>query len=173
MRRSRYRHAERSRPKSFNSLLHMCAITAFIILLVICWIPNELFYVLSKFSITQFDTPLHRATVVLAILNSCVNPWINGATNRNYSKRFTRILCFRKNAEVAPEQTNITPKEGAIRRRNDKKFSNLEPLQKHQEGSKEKPKVPSEEDNIKITMTGIPCDAEDNHIRDINGQSKL
>ena len=166
MRRSRYRHAKSSRPKSFNSLLHMCAITG--LLLAICWIPNQLFYVLSKFSITQFDTPLHHATVVLAMLNSCVNPWIYGATNRNYRKRFARILCFRKNAEVAPEQTNITAKEGVIRRRNDERFTNMEPLQKHQEGSQRKPKVLPEESNIKITMTGIPCDAED-----INGQSKL
>jgi len=94
MRRSRYRHAKGSRPKSLNSLLRMCAITG--LLLALCWIPNQSFYVLSKFNITQFDTPLHHATVVLAMLNSCLNPWIYGATNRNYRRRFTRILCFWK-----------------------------------------------------------------------------
>ena len=129
MRRSHYRHAKSSRPKSFDSLFRMCAITG--LLLAVCWIPNQFFYVLSKFSITQFDTPLHHATVVLAMLNSCVNPWIYGATNRNYRKRFITILCLRRNGEVAPEQTNITAKEGAIRRRDDEKFSNMEPLQKH------------------------------------------
>lgn len=66
-------------------------------------------------------------TVVLAMLNSCVNPWIYGATNRNYRKRFTRILCLWKNVEVAPEQTEVTAIEGVIGRWDDRNFSKTEP----------------------------------------------
>ena len=119
MRRSHHRHAKDSHPKSLNRVLRMCAITGLV--LALCWIPNQLFYVLSKFNITQFDTPLHHATVVLAMLNSCVNPWIYAATNRNYRQRFKRVLCFRKNVGVVSEDTDITPKEGG--RRDGKKFS--------------------------------------------------
>lgn len=174
IRRSHYRLARSSRPKSLNSLLRTCAITG--LLLALCWVPNQFFYVLSKFNITQFDTPLHHATVVLAMLNSCVNPWIYGATNRNYRKRFKRILSFWKNVEVVPEGTDITAKEGGIRRRDDERFSKTEPYSEASrvvdcsafipEGSQGKPEVPQEESNRQITMTGISHDDEDTHIRD-------
>ena len=159
MRRSQYRHAKGSRPKSLNRVLRMCAITG--LLLALCWIPNQFFYVLSKFNITQFDTPLHHATVVLAMLNSCVNPWIYAATNSNYRKRFTRVLCFWKNVGVVSEDADITTKEGVIGRRDDKKFSKKGP---HTEASRG---VNCSVESIrKITKNGLPHDDQDTHIRE-------
>ena len=83
--------------------------------LAVCWIPNQFVYLLSKFNITQLDTPLHHATVVLAMFNSCVNPWIYGAANRNYRRKFIKILCFLKKVHVAPEETDITVRERGTR----------------------------------------------------------
>ena len=113
MRRSRDRFSRSNHTKSFKSLLRMCALTG--LFLAVCWIPNQFVYVLSKFNITQIDTPLHHATVVLAMFNSCVNPWIYGATNRNYRRKFKRILCFWKRVEVIPEETDITARERGTR----------------------------------------------------------
>ena len=186
MRKSRDRLG-RSNTKSFNSLLRMCAITG--LFLAICWIPNQFVYVLSKFSITQLDTPLHHATVVLAMFNSCVNPWIYGATNRNYRKKFTRILCFWKKVAVAPEETDITAKERGTRSSHDGRLSKTEQQPEGsrvvdyssfgREGSRTKPENPQEESSRKISMTGIPQEYEEiTHIRDetVNNsvtQSKL
>ena len=178
MRRLHYRHAKSSRPKSLNSVLRMCTITG--LLLALCWIPNQLFYVLSKFNITQFDTTFHHATVVLAMLNSCLNPWIYGATNRNYRNRFTRIFCFWKNVQVTPGETDITAKERVIRRRDGKKFSKTGPHSEASrvvdcssfipEGPQGKPEVPqgksNRKGNRKITMNGIPLDDADPRIRE-------
>jgi len=172
MRRSRDRLARSNNLKSFKSLLHMCATTG--LFLALCWIPNQFVYMLSKFNITQLDTPLHHAIVVLAMFNSCVNPWIYGATNRNYRKKFTRILCFWKKMEVTPEKTDITEKERGTRRSHDGRFSKTE----HQpegsrvvdysafarEGSQAKPENYQQEGNGNISMTGIAHDDDESQI---------
>ena len=174
MRRSRDRLARSNNTKSFKNLLRMCAITG--LFLTLCWIPNQFVYVLSKCNITQLDTPLHHATVVLAMFNSCVNPWIYGATNRNYRKKFTRILCFWKKVEVAPEETDITGKERGTRSSHHGRFSKTE----HQaegsrvvehsafvgESSQGKPENPQDESNRNISMTGIPRDDAETKISD-------
>ena len=174
MRKSSDRLASSNNTKSFKSALRMCALTG--LFLALCWIPNQFVYVLSKFNITQLDTPLHHATVVLAMFNSCVNPWIYGATNRNYRKKFTRILCFWKKVEVAPEETDVTGKERETRRSQDGRFSMTE----HQaeglrvvdysafvrESSQAKPENHHEESNRNISMTGRPHDDDESQIRD-------
>ena len=174
MRKSRDRLASSNNTKSFKSALRMCAITG--LFLALCWIPNQFVYVLSKFNITQLDTPLHHATVVLAMFNSCVNPWIYGATNRNYRKKFTRILCFWKKMEVAAEGTDITGKERASRRSHDGRFSKTDHQQEGarivdysvfvRESSQAKPENHREKNSTNISMTGIPHDDDETQIRD-------
>lgn len=75
-----------------KKLTRMCAIVAF--LLTTCWLPNQVFYTLSAFDITKAETSLHHFTIVLAMFNSCVNPWICCFTNRDYKAGFRRLLCF-------------------------------------------------------------------------------
>ena len=75
-----------------KKLTRMCAIVA--LLLTICWLPNQVFYTLSAFDITKAETPVHHFTIVLAMFNSCVNPWICCFTNRDYKAGFKRLLCF-------------------------------------------------------------------------------
>lgn len=75
-----------------KKLTRMCAIVAF--LLTMSWLPNQVFYTLSAFDITKAETPLHHFTIVLAMFNSCVNPWICCFTNRDYKAGFRRLLCF-------------------------------------------------------------------------------
>lgn len=124
MRRSRDRFSRGSHTNSFKSLLRMCAITA--LFLALCWIPNQFVYLLSKFNMTKLDTPLHHATVVLAMFNSCVNPWIYGATNRNYRRKFKGIICFWKKVQVGPEETDITARERRTRSSHEVRISKTE-----------------------------------------------
>ena len=174
MRRSRNGLARGKNTKSFKSPLRMCAITG--LFLALCWIPNQSVYLLSKFNITQLDTPLHHVTVVLAMFNSCVNPWIYGATNRNYRKKFARILCFWKKIKVTPEQTDINGKERGTRRSHDGRSSKNE----HQldgsnavyhstfvsESSQAKLENHQEESDRNISMTGIAHDDDESQIHD-------
>ena len=72
-------------------LLRMCVLAA--MLLTFCWLPNQVYYMLSAFEVTRLETPFHRFTIVLAMLNSCVNPWIYCFSNREYRRRFVLLLC--------------------------------------------------------------------------------
>jgi len=121
--------------------------------------------VLSKFGITQLDTPLHHATVVLAMFNSCINPWIYGATNRNYRRKFKRILCFWKKAEVGPEETDMTARERGTRSSHDGRITKSEQRQEEsrcvdysafiREGSQAKDQNLQGESSKDISMAGI------------------
>ena len=93
----------RARPLMYP--LRMCAFTAFF--LGICWLPNQFFFLLSKFDVTQLDTPVHHVTVVLSMFNSCMNPWIYGATNKKYRNEFKKILFFWKRNRVEHSETNV------------------------------------------------------------------
>ena len=72
-------------------LLRMCAIIA--VVLAICWFPNQVYYLLFKFDITQMDTTAHQVTVVMCMGNSILNPFIYCITNQSYRKHFTEFLC--------------------------------------------------------------------------------
>lgn len=80
-----------NRGKAGLRLLRMCTLTAFV--LGVCWFPNQLYYLLFKYDITQLDTPLHHFTVVLCMFNSCVNPLIYCISNTTYRRHFLLLLC--------------------------------------------------------------------------------
>lgn len=105
-----------ARNRSERHFLRMCAVTA--LFLGICWIPNQFIYMLSKFGVTQLDTTLHHVTVVLSMLNSCINPWIYGATNKKYRRDFRRILCFWERTKIHKEETEKNTKLTVICRLN-------------------------------------------------------
>ncbi|XP_071484613.1 allatostatin-A receptor-like [Diadema antillarum] len=58
-----------------------------IIIYVICWGPNQLFFMginLRIIPFTFFDTPLHRFLTLLAFMNSCANPLIYAARHPQF-----------------------------------------------------------------------------------------
>lgn len=84
------RHNKRVTRTRFR-LLRMCIIVALI--LTVCWLPNQLYYVLSSFGLVKLETPFHHFTIVLAMFNSCTNPIIYCYTNQQYRRGFLSILC--------------------------------------------------------------------------------
>lgn len=93
-----------NRGKAGLRLLRMCMVTA--IVLGVCWFPNQLYYLLFKYDITQLDTPMHHFTVVLCMFNSCVNPIIYCISNKTYRRHFALVLCPRLSGRVmAIQQT--------------------------------------------------------------------
>ena len=90
-------HARRSKVlsqanqgKTGRRLLRMTMATASVI--AVCWLPNQIYYLIFKFGVTQLGTPLHHFTVVLCMFNSTVNPWIYCLTNKNYRRKFAKLL---------------------------------------------------------------------------------
>lgn len=80
----------RSSYLALTRVTHMAAITSLVMLL--CWFPNQLFYLLFKLSVVLLNTPWHRATVILCMFNSCLNPCIFLLSNKIYRKKAKELL---------------------------------------------------------------------------------
>ena len=73
-------------------MLRTCVIVA--ILLTSFWFPNQLYYTLSAYGLVDLETPVHRFTIVLAVSNSIVNPYVYCLSKVEYRRRF--VLLFRQ-----------------------------------------------------------------------------
>ena len=80
LKRSRLREVKTRNARAKKKLLRMCSIV--VIMLTLCWFPNQLYYALSAYNITTLETPFHYFTIVLAMSNSSFNPWVYCFTNR-------------------------------------------------------------------------------------------
>ena len=80
--------------KATKRLLRMCALAAFF--LTVSWFPAETFFILYKFDILKLPFEFYLFTSILAMSNSCINPWIYCLSNREYRKEFVRLLCCGK-----------------------------------------------------------------------------
>lgn len=77
--------------KATKRLLRMCALAAFF--LTLSWLPAETFFILYKFEILRLPFEFYLFTSILAMSNSCFNPWIYCLSNREYRREFVRLLC--------------------------------------------------------------------------------
>lgn len=76
-------------------------------IVIVCWLPDQLYYCLFQMDLVEFGTPLHDALVVLAFLNTCLNPFIYSFSNKQYKEEFKAILCcrFRQTRTQLQEET--------------------------------------------------------------------
>ena len=77
--------------KATKRLLRMCALAA--LFLTFSWLPAETFFILYKFNILKLPFEFYLFTSILAMSNSCFNPWIYCLSNREYKREFVRLLC--------------------------------------------------------------------------------
>ena len=78
-----------------KALLRMCGITS--IVLTLCWFPAQTIYILSPFGITKISSLVHKTFGIVAMFNSCVNPLIYWATNKQYRDGLLELFRFRRN----------------------------------------------------------------------------
>lgn len=69
---------------------HMAAVTSTV--MVLCWFPNQVFYLLFKLNVVQLNTLWHRVTVILCMFNSCLNPCIFLFSNKLYRKKARELF---------------------------------------------------------------------------------
>ncbi|EDO36149.1 predicted protein, partial [Nematostella vectensis] len=78
-----------------KQLLRMSITSAAV--LSVCWLPNQIFFILAKFDVTEFDSLTHHVTILLCLFSACVNPFVHCASNRKYRKTLLGLLyCNRK-----------------------------------------------------------------------------
>ena len=62
------------------------------IALLICWLPNEIYFTLRTFKMIPRSRTFHRSAKILVLLNSTLNPIIYVATNRSYRNSIVDIV---------------------------------------------------------------------------------
>ena len=83
-------NAGRQSYAAVTRVTHMAAVTSS--LMVLCWFPNQAFYLLFKLNVVQLNTPWHLVTVILCMFNSCLNPCIFLFSNKLYRKKARELF---------------------------------------------------------------------------------
>lgn len=89
--------------RRFTIMLGMAAIA-----LIICWLPNEIYFTLVQLRLTSYQPTVHAITKTLIVTNCCINPIIYAATNVTYRRGMVRLLS-RFTHCICREQASITP----------------------------------------------------------------
>ena len=83
--------------RSTESIAHLTRLTrvacAASITIILCWLPDQLYYCLSQMDVVELGTPLHHGLVILAFMNTMLNPFLYSFSNRQYREEFKAILC--------------------------------------------------------------------------------
>ena len=74
--------------------------------MAICFVPNQISYILAKFDVVSLLSPGHNATVVLSMLNSCINPFIYCFTNRAYRREVIHLFFVFRHKQVTLSSIN-------------------------------------------------------------------
>lgn len=56
-----------------------------------CWMPYQVFYLLSMFGVTDMNFATYHWTTALVFVISCTNPFIYGVTNHTYRRGYFEI----------------------------------------------------------------------------------
>ena len=95
--------------KSFDHLKKLtriaCCATAIVI---ICWLPDQLYYCLFQMDLVALGTPLHDGLVILAFMNTMLNPFLYSFSNKQYKDEFKAILCCKFKPQVTVTQVEET-----------------------------------------------------------------
>ena len=94
---------ERNRQHCALKTLKRITVTALFAstVIIMCWLPNQLYYALSQVQVTKLGTTTHFAVTLLAFSNSCFNPVIYCFSNKEYQREIMAIFrCFSR--EVHP-----------------------------------------------------------------------
>ncbi|XP_055345618.1 histamine H2 receptor-like [Paramacrobiotus metropolitanus] len=90
-------HNPRSRSNSHSHVLrqHRATLTLFIIVgaFTACWLPYFTLFTVHPFGIIGTTPLVEEVALWLGYLNSFVNPFVYGMTNREYRAAFSKLLC--------------------------------------------------------------------------------
>lgn len=91
-------------------LLGVCGTAACI--MTLCWLPIQITYILSGFDIVKLNSTLHEANQMLAMANSCVNPWIFCFANREYRESVLALFVTFKSCHKSSRTSHVDISSG-------------------------------------------------------------
>ena len=93
-----------SKAKLRGNMTRMIGVAS--VILVICYAPNQIYLVFAMAGKTKLDTTFHHSVALLTFITTCTNPFIYVLSNRNYRRRYQKIL-FAKCHRGLGEDTNF------------------------------------------------------------------
>ncbi|RDD42902.1 Histamine H2 receptor [Trichoplax sp. H2] len=79
--------------------------------LIVCWLPNELYFTLFQFEVIQLDPNISKAFKILIITNSSLNPFLYAITNELYRdgiiKLFSSLKSRKHGKRNKPRATQV------------------------------------------------------------------
>ena len=81
-----------SRVKMRGKMTRMVGVAC--LMLIVCFAPNQINYALAMAGKSRLDTKLHHILSLLVFVNSCLNPFIYGLSNKNYRQGYKNIFMF-------------------------------------------------------------------------------
>ena len=74
-----------------RNISRMAAVSTLV--LALCWLPNQAYYACFSFDLVQLNTPAHFTTIVIALINPCLNPFIFAFHSVQYRDGFRNLFC--------------------------------------------------------------------------------
>ena len=81
-----------SRAKIRGKMTRMVGVAC--LMLIVCFEPNQINYALAMARKARLDSRLHHTLSLIVFVNSCLNPFIHGLTNKNYFLGYQKIFMF-------------------------------------------------------------------------------
>ena len=102
-----------SRAKMRGKMTQM--VGAACLMLIVCFAPNQINYALAMAGKTRLDSKAHHILSLLVFVNSCMNPFIYGLSNKNYRRGYQKIfmflMCRRARNRTVPMSVNNSSTE--------------------------------------------------------------
>lgn len=74
-----------------HNISRMAAVSTMV--LALCWLPNQAYYLCFAFDLVRINTPVHFSTIVIALINPCLNPFIFAFHSAQYRDGFRNLFC--------------------------------------------------------------------------------
>jgi hypothetical protein len=69
-----------------------CLVCAASAIVVICWLPDQFYYCLFQMGFVELRSELHNWLIILAFLNTCLNPILYCLSDRQYAHEFVTFF---------------------------------------------------------------------------------
>ena len=90
------------------------------VMLIICFAPSQTNYALAMAGKTRLGTNLHHVLSILVFVNSCLNPFIYGLSNKNYRFGFWKILLSVCSRSIRDGRNTVSASETSTKQQNAK-----------------------------------------------------
>ena len=91
------------RRRHSESIAHLKSLTRVActasVVVIVCWLPDQLYYCLFQMDLVEFGTPLHDGFVILAFMNTMLNPFLYSFSNKQYREGFKAMLSCKSRHE--------------------------------------------------------------------------